>query len=136
VHASGTALWPADPHARAIIDHWMDAQQTVFNRPMSAVFWGLVRTPPDQRDLQAVEASIGETAKAWELVEVGLSRHNFIAGADFSLCDISWGVHAHRWFGMDYQGLARPDLAAVRAWYDRLCERAAYRRHVVATPIV
>src|ERR1700712_3917881 len=33
-HASGSTLWPTDPHARATIDHWMDAQQTVFNRPM------------------------------------------------------------------------------------------------------
>ncbi len=38
-HASGSALWPEDAHVRANIDRWMDAQQTVFNRPMSAVFW-------------------------------------------------------------------------------------------------
>ena len=44
-HGSDSPLWPADARARANIDHWMDAQQTVLNRPMSAVFWGLVRTP-------------------------------------------------------------------------------------------
>ncbi len=56
---SGSGAWPRDSHAVArrrrrrgpIIDHWMDAQQTVLNRPMSAVFWGLVRTPAEQRDL-------------------------------------------------------------------------------------
>jgi glutathione S-transferase len=135
-HASGTRLWPTDPQARATVDHWMDAQQTVFNRAMSAVFWGLVRTAADQRDLKAVEASIAETAKAWRMIEAGLNRHDFIAGADFTLCDIPWGVHAHRWFGMDYQGLSRPEMPALRAWYDRLCQRPAYQHHVVATPIV
>jgi glutathione S-transferase len=135
-HASGSALWPADPHARANIDRWMDAQQTVLNRPMSAVFWGLVRTRPDQRDLTAVAASIEETARAWHLIETGLSRHDFIAGADFTLCDIPWGVHAHRWFGMNYQGLTRPEMPALRAWYDRLTLRPSYQQHVVATPIV
>ena len=43
-------LWPSEPHARANIDRWMDAQQTVLNRPMGGVFWGLVRTPADKRD--------------------------------------------------------------------------------------
>jgi glutathione S-transferase len=135
VHAAGSALWPADPHARATIDHWMDAQQTVLNRPMSAVFWGLVRTPPDKRDLTAVTAAIEETTRAWRMIDAKLSRHDFIAGAAFTLCDIPWGVHAHRWFGMDYLGLTRPELPALRAWYDRLCRREAYQRHVVATPI-
>ena len=70
------------------------------------------------------------------LVDAGLSRHDFIAGAAFTLCDICWGVHAHRWFGMDYLGLTRPELPALRAWYNRLCQRHAYQASVVATPIV
>ena len=135
-HASGTALWPTEPHARANIDRWMDAQQTVFNRPMSQVFWGLVRTPPEKRDLPAVETAIAETTKAWRMVETELKKHDYIGGTEFSLCDIPWGVHAHRWFNMDYLGLTRPEMPAVRAWYDRLCQRPAYRSAVMATPIV
>ena len=136
VHAPGTPLWPDDARARANIDHWMDAQQTVLNRPMTAVFWGLVRTPADKRDLTAVAAAIGDAAAAWRIVEAGLHARPFIAGGDFTLCDIPWGVHAHRWFNIDYQGLIRPDMPVLRAWYDRLCERPAYRRHIVATPVV
>jgi glutathione S-transferase len=136
VHASGSSLWPDDPRVRANIDHWMDAQQTVLNRPMSAVFWGLVRTPADKQDLTAVAASIEETCRAWRMIEARLAEQTFIAGDDFTLCDIPWGVHAHRWFGMDYRGLTRPEMPALRAWYDRLCERPAYRLSVTATPIV
>src|SRR3978361_954759 len=51
-HASVSPLWPEAPQARAIVDHWMDAQQTLLNRPMGGVFWGLVRTPADKRDLK------------------------------------------------------------------------------------
>jgi glutathione S-transferase len=134
-HAAGSALWPADAQARANIDRWMDAQQSVLNRPMSAVFWGLVRTPADQRDMSSIAASISDAAGAWRLVEAQLSRHDFIAGAEFTLCDIPWGVHAHRWFGMDYLGLTRPDMPALRAWYERLLQRPAYQQSVVKTPI-
>jgi glutathione S-transferase len=136
VHAKDQPIWPEDPQARANVDHWMDAQQTLLNRSMTVVFWGLVRTPPEQRDLGAVAAAIEETAKIWGLLEAVLSKHDYLAGPGFTLCDIPWGVHAHRWFGMDYLGLSRPELPALRAWHDRLCRRHGYQRHVVATPIV
>jgi glutathione S-transferase len=134
--AASASLWPPPPQARAIVDHWMDAQQTLLNRPMSSVFWGLVRTPPEQRDLKAIAIAIDETATAWRLLEAVLRRNDYIAGAEFTLCDIPWGVHAHRWFGMNYLGLARPEMPVLRAWYDRLCERPAFQQHVMATPIV
>ncbi len=135
-HASAIKLWPADFHARANIDRWMDAQQTVLNRPMSQVFWGLVRTPADKRDLVAVAAAIEETTRAWRMIDANLAGQPYIAGGEFTLCDISWGVHAHRWFNMDYLGLTRPEMPALRAWYDRLCHRPAFQQAVVATPIV
>ena len=135
-HAPDSPFWPQAPRVRANIDRWMDAQQTLLNRPMSQVFWGLVRTPPEKRDLKAVAAAIEETAKVWGLVEAQVAQHDYISGPDFTLCDIPWGVHAHRWFGMNYLGLTRPELPALRAWHDRLCRRHGYQRHVVATPIV
>jgi glutathione S-transferase len=134
-YAPHSPLWPQEPHARANIDRWMDAQQTVFNRPMSAVFWGLVRTPPDKQDMAAIAQSIADTAKAWAMVEAELSRHDYVAGDTFTLCDIPWGVHANRWFGMNYLGLQRPELPAVRAWYERLCKRPAYQQHIVSCKI-
>ena len=76
VHAGDSPLWPAQPQDRANIDHWMDAQQTVLSRPMSQVFHGLVRTPPDKRDLNAVAAAIQETTKIWRLIEFWLVRHD------------------------------------------------------------
>ena len=131
----GGASWPDDPQARADIDQWMDAQQTTLNRPMGVVFWGLVRTPPNERDMQAIAAGIEDAAKSWRLIDARLEKHAFVAGRDFTLCDIPWGVHAHRWFNMNYLGLARPEMPALRAWYDRLCERSAYQQHIVACPI-
>lgn len=129
------SIWPAGARDRAKVDRWMDAQQTTMNRPMSQVFWGLVRTPADRRDLTAIAAAITEAAKAWRLAEAELSRHAYLAGETFTLADIPWGVHAHRWFNIDYLGLERPEMPALKAWYDRLCQREAYQRAVLATPI-
>ena len=102
---------------------------------MSQVFWGLVRTPADKRDMAAIAAAIAETARAWSMIEPLLAKHAYIAGDIFTLAGIPWGVHAHRWFGMDYLGLERPEFPAVRAWYGLLCERPACQEHVAGTPI-
>ena len=76
------AIWPTEAHAKANIDRWMDAQQTVMNRPMGQVFWGLVRTPADKRDMAGIAAAIEQTAKAWRMVEDKVSRHAYLAGPD------------------------------------------------------
>jgi len=71
---------------------------------------GLVRTPEDKRDLAGVAQAIQDTARAWAMVERELQKHPFIGGETFTLCDIPWGVHAHRWFSINYLGLERPEF--------------------------
>jgi len=132
-HAPGSPLWPQEALARATVDQWLDAQQTVLGRHASAVFQGLIRTPPEQRNMAAIHAGIAGAARAYGMIDGQLGRHDFIAGNAFTLCDIAWGVHAHRWFNMDFE---RPPLAHLRAWYDRLLGRSAYQKHVAACPIV
>ncbi len=126
-HAAHSPLWPQDPQARARVDQWMDAQQAQLNRPMSVVFWGLVRTPPEKRDAAALAQGVADTAKAFGLIGAQLSRHPYIAGDHLTLADIPWGVHVHRWFTMTFD---RPEVPGLRAWYDRLLARPAYRAHI------
>ncbi len=120
-------LWPPDVKARASIDRWMDWQQTVLNRPQSTVFQGLVRTAPERRDNAAIGAAAEEVGRAWALLDAVLARVPYVAGPAFTLADIAIGIHVHRWFSFD---LDRPSLPHLRAWYDRLLTRPAYRAHV------
>src|SRR5262249_49838652 len=52
-HGAGT-LEPSDPRARALANKWMDWQLSVIGSALTPVFWGLVRTPPEQRDHKAI----------------------------------------------------------------------------------
>src|SRR6266850_2169868 len=52
-HGAGT-LWPNDLRARADAERWMDWAFT-FQAAFRTVFWGLVRTPPEKRDMAAIE---------------------------------------------------------------------------------
>jgi glutathione S-transferase len=131
-HAPDSTLWPREAHARANVDHWMDAQQTVLNRSQTVLFQGLIRTPPEKRDANAIKQAIGEAAGVWRMLAAELGKHDYIAGDAITLADIPWGVHVHRWLNMEFD---RPDISALRPWYDRLLQRPAYKAHI-AGPIV
>jgi glutathione S-transferase len=131
-HAPATSLYPTEPRARARVEAWMDFQQTAINRPMGIVFLGLVRTPPEQRDMAAITAAAKDAAGLWAILDAGLARHAYIAGDRISLADIALGIYAHRWFVMDVPG--RPEAPHLRAWYQRLLARPAFATHLAGPP--
>lgn len=131
-HAPETTLWPRDQRARAIVDHWLDAQQTVQNRAAGILFLGLVRTAPEKRDHAAIDQAIVDAARAYGIIAAKLAKTPYICGDTLTLADIAWGIHVHRWFVMDFQ---RPEIPALREWYDRLLNLPIYREHIARTPV-
>lgn len=127
-NAPGSALWPDDLHARASIDRWMDWQQTTLGAPMTVVFWGLVRTAPEKRDMAAIHAAAAKTGTLYGMLDTALAGKDYIGGKELSIADIAIGVHAHRFFS--FTGIERPELKTLRAWYDRLLTRPAFAKHV------
>lgn len=127
-HAAGTPMWPTSLHARANIERWMDWQQTTLGAPMTVVFWGLVRTPEEKRDMAAIHAAAAKLGTLYGILEKVLSQHAYVAGASLTPADMAIGVHAHRY--MSFEGIERPALPALCAWYDRLLARPAFKTHV------
>lgn len=120
---------PRSPETRALAERWMDWQLSTLVRPVSIVFQALYRTPPAERDAAAIARNTVEANRAMELLDAHLAAQPFVAGDAFTMGDIPAGATAHRW--LEVVGIERPELKAVRAWRDRLAERAAFRRHVM-----
>jgi len=131
-HAPTSPLYPPAPRARAVVDTWMEFQQTALNRPQGIVFLGLVRTPPEQRDNAAIAAAVKEVGALWGILDARLAKQAYVAGDALTLADISYGPHIHRWFVMSVPG--RPEAPHLRAWYERLLARPAFKAHCAATP--
>ena len=53
----------ADPRQRALADKWMDWTTSSFATPFRPLFWGLLRTPEDQRDWVAINAAHKQCAQ-------------------------------------------------------------------------
>jgi len=125
-YAAGSTIWPDDLQTRAEADKWMDWQLSVVGAMITPIFWGLVRTAPEKRDMKAIEAAIQRGYKVWGILDKHLERRSFVAGDNLTLGDIPVGVHAFRWFNLVDE---RPSMPNLEAWYARLCERPAYKKN-------
>lgn len=128
-HAAGT-LWPTDLRVRADAERWMDWAFT-FQNAMRDVFWGLIRTPPEKRDLKAIEAGARRSADLIQIAEKTLEKRPFMAGERFTMGDIPIGCEVQRWMRVPIE---RPRLPHVEAWFERLRARPAFLR-VVDVPL-
>ncbi len=124
----GGTLWQDDPARRADADRWMDWQQTTIGPDMFPVFWGLIRTAPERRDMAAIAAAAERMGRSWTLLDRHLAHADFVAGASLTMGDIPLGCHYWRYSQL---GVEKPRLAHCDAWHRRLQDRAGFRQHVM-----
>ena len=122
------SLWPEDPARRAKADMWMDWQKTSLAGPMTTLFWGLVRTPEAERDMDAIGAAAQTSKTLYAMLDEWLAGKDFILGEDLTIGDIPAGAMAYRFMELVKD---RPSMPNLEAWYGRLTSRQAYRDHVM-----
>jgi len=120
-------LLPDEPAARARVEQWMDWQATELNTAWRHAFMGLVRKSPAFADPALIDASVQAWNRHMTLLDEVLHRTGaFVTGAGFTLADVVLGLATHRWY---MTPMAKPDLQAVAAYYDRLDTRPGFRAH-------
>ncbi len=123
------ALWPEDAAVRSYSDRWMDwvlaDLQPAF---LSGVFWNFYRTPDAQRNWPAIRQGIARSAILFRMLDLHLADKPFIAGDTLTIGDIAVGAQLFRYFELE---IDRPVIPNVKAWYERLSSRPAYREHVM-----
>ena len=130
-HRSGV-LEPADPHARARANAWMDWQLSVLGPAITPLFIGLIRTPPEKRNPAVIEDSKKKTIDAMVILDAALAKSAYVAGDAFSYGDIPPAVMANR-----YRQLLpeRPALPHFERWFAAIAARPGFRDEVAAVPL-
>jgi glutathione S-transferase len=124
------SLWPENPAERALADKWMDYQLGTLFPAFKDALLGLVRTAPEDRNPEKIEASVRATAGVIAVLDAHLEDNDYVAGSSFTMGDIALGSLVYRWLGLDIE---RPDLPALRSWYERLTDRPAYQKTVMVS---
>jgi glutathione S-transferase len=130
-HGAGT-LEPSGARARAVAGQWMDWQLSVYGPAITPVFWGLIRTPPEQRDQTAIEAGKVKTTAAVQILDAHFAKNAYAAGDAFSMGDIPIAVMSYR-----YRELVpeRPAFPNFERWYAAIASRPAFREQVLSVPL-
>ena len=127
----GEAYWPSDPAARAEVDKWAEwAKVEVANRFTGPIFWRVVRTPEARWDSEAIRLAVDRFEQEMASADRILQGRDFIAGDAFTLADIPIGHVLYRYFDIEIE---RRDFPHLRGYYERLCERPAYRDCVMVS---
>jgi glutathione S-transferase len=126
-HGAGT-LGPSDARQRADSDRWMDWASNHISPVITPVFWGLIRTPADKRNMAQIAAEAEKTGQAFQVLETGLEGKDYVAGKDFTMGDIVVGVNVYRWYALDVK---RPSLPRLETYYKRLQQRPAFQKHIM-----
>ena len=131
-HDKAGVLEPKDAKQRALASQWMDWQLSVVAPAITPAFWGLIRTPPEKRDMAAIKASQEKTTAAMQIMDSQLGKTKFLAGDAFSYGDIPVGVMCYR-----YRQLVpdRPKTPHLDRWYDAIAARKAFHDEVGSIPL-
>lgn len=126
-YGAGT-FWSDDPFERSDADRWMDWTLATLQRDFMDLFWRYYRTPEAERDMERVRGLAARCAGHYRLLDRHLAGRAWLAGDRLTLADLPAGATLYRWLSLD---LDRPAVPNVAAWYGRLAERPAYRKHVM-----
>jgi glutathione S-transferase len=127
-YGRGSPIYPQAAKARAGVDRWLDWTLSTLQPVDRPVFWALVRTPVEKRDMVAIQKAADAEAVQWRIVDAQLATRRFIEGDDFTIADIALGAYARRWFGVE--GIRKPQLAHLERWFARFASRPGFQQFV------
>ena len=126
-HAAGT-WYPDDLRMRARAVQWMDWSLGSLAPTHVPAFQGLIRTPPAERNPDAIARSRDAWSKLMAMLDAHLADRAYIAGETITMGDMPPAVLSFRWFNLDFE---REDYPNARRWYGAIAERPAFVRHVI-----
>jgi len=127
-YGKGSAIYPQDAKGRAAVDRWLDWTLSTLQPVDRPVFWGLVRTPPEKRDMVSLQKDADAEALVWRVVEAQLASRRFIEGDQFTIADIALGAFARRWFGVE--GVTKPKLPNMARWFAQVSQREGFAKFI------
>ena len=121
-------IYPQAAKQRAGVDRWLDWTLSTVQPVDRPVFWALVRTPPEKRDMTVIQNNADAAALVWRIADDHLAGRRFIEGDDFTIADIAIACFARRWLGVE--GISKPRYANLERWFAQFSQRPGFAKFV------
>ncbi|QDG74830.1 glutathione S-transferase family protein [Labrenzia sp. PHM005] len=119
---------PADPMAAAQIERWADmSRQHIYVPLIPTIFLQKIRVTVEDRNNAAVAQAEAALKQAMAIFEANI-KGPYFGGEELNLVDFQIGGLLYRYFELDFD---RADLPGLKAYYDNLCLRPAYRENIM-----
>ena len=121
-------ILPKDLRERALVEQWLQWQQTELNPRWRYAVYGLLRKDEGFDDPNEIERSIKEWGSRMRMLEERIAATGaYAGGASFSIADIALGLSFHRWYAIPAE---LPEFPALRRYYGQMKERPAGGRYM------
>ena len=127
IHAEGS-WWPTDAKIRGSAQRWMDFALGTLAPAHGPVFSGLIRTPPEKRNADAIAAGRDDFSAQLAIMDRYLGDSEYLAGPDITMGDIAPAPFVFRWFNMPIERENYPNL---KRWYDSVAARPEFKKIVI-----
>lgn len=126
--AAKTGQFSVTPQA----DMWMEFGSTTLQPPFIGVFWQRVRMTPAQQDADGLAKHLQSLKDGLAILNKGLSdERDFIAGAAFTMADVTVGSLFHRITEL-YPDIL-DQLPHVAQWHGAIATRSGYMQWVATS---
>ena len=132
LHAVGT-WYPTDLQVRGRAIQWMDWTLGTLAPVHVGVFAGLIRTPAEDRDLDAISKARDDWSSNMAMLDNHLADNAYIAGDAITMGDLGTAIFSFRWFNLDIE---REDYPNLKRWYDTIAARPPFIKHVIDIGLV
>jgi len=122
-------LLPAELRALASVEAWMDWGVSDGFAGLRPVFLGLhAKTPEFVGKRELIDWGIWHWNRQLQKLDADLAKSGgpYVCGENFTLADIPVGMIVNRWLKLEFE---KPELPAVRRYYEQLGTRPAYLLH-------
>ena len=114
----------------AIADQWMEFQSTDLQINMTPVFWGLIRTAPEDRNNDLINKNITLLNDKFIIFNNFLKNRKFMINDTFGMADIILGVATYRYTSLP---IPHPKLSNLEEWYEQISSRDCFIKNIQGT---
>jgi glutathione S-transferase len=118
-------LYGNDVKIFASASRWLDWENNELIPPQHELVMHLIRLPEEQRDAKELEHARLTFIKALRIINEQLGLTRFMTGDRFTYGDIAIGIRVHRWYLLD---IDKPAMPNVERFYHEIQQRPAFHK--------